>query len=591
MTTTILDAATLRNLFVAGARRLDEGREYLDSINVFPVPDGDTGSNMAATMMGAAATLAEADAVSLTLPQTARRLSTALRMEARGNSGIILSEFFHAFFGVVGSGDTLDGLRLAAAMEAGRDAAYAALAEPKEGTILTVIRKMATAADDGGLSADVRKTLARLVEEGREALARTPDDMPLLRENGVVDSGAHGFLLFWEGGLLYLKGEYAPAALKPLKRVFKKEQAKTITYRFCTEGLVEPAGPVDLGALKKELTPFGDSLIITGDAELVKVHIHTNEPEKVFAALSFVGRMVKKKAEDMIAQNVAKAAAVAHQKVRIVTDSTCDLPPERAEALGVAVAPLTITLGEESFADGIELGAEEFYHRMAKFSGVPRTSLPPGRAFMEAYATVAGRCDTIVGVYLSSALSGTWQAGRKWGEEFPAGKVIAFDSQSASIGLGFMVEEASALAASGADAATIVARLTTMREKMRVYITVDTLEHLARSGRIGGAKRLLGTAISLKPILTLKDGAVIPLTKGFGRHGMLNRLLGLLKNDLAASGCEKKIGVAYAGDEAIRDQLLERIEKELPDARVSTALVTPVIGAHVGPGALGVFVY
>ncbi len=586
MSQSILDARSFRSFFIAGARRLDEGREYLNSINVFPVPDGDTGSNMADTMTNAAVILdgdLHADAA---LPHLLGELDTALRMEARGNSGIILSEFFHALFGRLKEETVISGAPFVEAFSAARQAAYAALAQPEEGTILTVIRKMDDRLRDME-TGSISHLLAGAVATGKEALEHTPEEMPLLKENGVVDSGAYGFILFWEGGLAWLKGEYSHVDLKPVKRVFKQERSGSITYRFCTEGLVRPSAPVDLAALRADLVPLGDSLIVTGDAALVKVHIHSNEPEKVWERMAGLGEMVKTKAEDMIAQNKARTKSVARQKVRIVTDSTCDLDLPTRESLRVSMASLTLTLGDESFLDGVELSTDEFYRRMELFNGVPRTSLPPGKEFMNAYKEAAEGGESILGVYLASSLSGTWQAGKKWGEEF--GEVTAFDSCTTSLGLGMMVTEAARMAADGAELEAIITRLETMRKKMKTYLTVDTLEHLARSGRIGQAKRLIGQALSLKPIMTLEEGEVVPVAKGFGRNGMVTQLVRLAQERAARPDFEGKVAVIHVGAEEVARRLVTRLTSALGIDDIQTGLASPVIGAHVGPGALGMF--
>lgn len=585
MSKTYLDAETFRDLFTAGARRVNESREYLNSINVFPVPDGDTGSNMADTLTNAANALASSNCV--TLEETLATLSKKLRMEAKGNSGIILSEFFHGMFLKLKEERAIHPERFIDAVNHGKETAYAALAEPREGTMLTAIRKSAEKLRDVHPKIeDMKIAVETLVDSARTAVKGTTAQLSVLKESHVVDSGAHGFLLFWEGALGYLKGEIKSVVIEPVKRVFSRAKAESLTVRYCVEGLVSGEG-FDRKAISGQLSSMGESLIVTSDGSMLKVHIHTNDPKAVFDYLGRFGTLIKTKVDDMQDQSMAKAAQ-SRKPVMIVTDSTSDLELAIMERNDIEMAPLQVMFGDETFRDRIDLTADEFYHRLKTADTIPHTSLPQGSAFLEAFEHQAPRCDKILGIYISSSLSGTWQAGRKWGDEFEEGKVIAYDSRQASLGLGLMVLEAARMAANGSEIGDIIIRLDGMRNKISTYFSVDRLDYLAKNGRIGMAKKVFGQAFGVKPILKLESGRVGSCASAFGTKRMMEKLVTMIERESEKPGFEGKYAVAWSDNPEARDEMISRLKERLGAENILTGRVSPVIGSHTGPGALGV---
>lgn len=585
MPKTFLDAETFRDLFTAGARRVSESREYLNSINVFPVPDGDTGSNMADTLTNAARELASCDCSSL--EGILETLSRKLRMEAKGNSGIILAEFFHGMFLKLKEEMSIHPERFADAVNHGKESAYAALAEPREGTMLTAIRKAAEKLrETRAHTPNMSEAVQTLVDSARSAVKETTGQLSVLKESHVVDSGAHGFLLFWEGALGYLKGEIKSIVIEPVKRVFTRAKAESLTARFCVEGLVTGES-FDRKAVSGVLSAMGESLIVTSDGTMLKVHIHTNDPPAVFEYLGRLGALIKTKVDDMQDQSMEKAAQ-SRRPVMVVTDSTCDLELALMEQNDIEMAPLQVMFGEETFRDRVDITADEFYHRLQTSHVMPRTSLPQGSAFLEAFEHHAQRCDKILGIYLSSAVSGTWQAGRKWGEEFEGGKAVAYDSRQASLGLGLMVLEAARMAASGSGIPEITLRLDEMRDKMSLYFTVDRLDFLLKNGRIGLAKKVFGTALGVKPILKLESGVVRPCATAFGTRRMMEKLVTILQRESEKPGFEGKYALAWSNNPEARDELAQRLKERLGVENMLIGRVSPVIGSHTGPGVLGV---
>ncbi|MBI4667336.1 MAG: DegV family EDD domain-containing protein [Nitrospinae bacterium] len=589
MTKDTLDGQRFRELFIAGARRVSESRDYLNSINVFPVPDGDTGTNMAHTLTKAAEALEGSDGDSLS--QVLRTLSQKLRMDAKGNSGIILSEFFHGMFLKLKEEESVRPGGFIEAMDHGKQAAYAALTNPKEGTILTTIRKAVDRLKEAQTDIeDMRVTIEKLVESARHSVDETTGEMELLRENKVVDSGAHGFLLFWEGALNYMKGEWG-AALKPIRRVFARAKPEDIKFRYCVEGLVSGGGFVR-SDISGQLSSLGDSVIVTCDSGLLKIHVHTNDPPKVFSYLGGLGQLIKTKVDDMVAQSGQLAGAErALKAIGMLTDSTCDLDLALLEELGVEMAPLQVMFGDESFRDRMDITADEFYHRLRRDGSLPRTSLPAPGDFIRALEHLIPHCDKVLAIYISSTLSGAYQAGKRLGDEFGGGKVISYDSGHVSLGLGMMVVEAARMAESGAAVTDILSRLDGIKGKLSTFFTVDTLEYLSKNGRIGTAKKVIGYAFGVKPILEYKDGKATSCRSALGRKAMMKKLVELLEERASRPGFEGRVAVAWSDDMDSRDQVIAIIKERLGVESPLTGRVSPVLGSHVGPGALGVFCF
>lgn len=311
-----LDGLKFAEMVQMGAHHLYQNANYVDSLNVFPVPDGDTGTNMNLSITsGAKETELQA---SEHIGKTAQALSKGLLMGARGNSGVILSQLFRGFGKFVEKDATIDAKGLANAFQAGVDTAYKAVMKPVEGTILTVARE---AAKKGVEVAETEKDLIAVMEaftkEAKASLDRTPDLLPVLKEVGVVDSGGQGLLFVYEGFLASLKGEPLPekndATLDDLinaehHRAQDFMSTADIEFGYCTEIMVrleDDKEPFDEEKFRNELNPLGDSLLVISDEEVAKVHIHSEQPGAVLAMGQKYGSLMKIKVDNMREQHAA----------------------------------------------------------------------------------------------------------------------------------------------------------------------------------------------------------------------------------------------------------------------------------------------
>ncbi|WP_265456178.1 DAK2 domain-containing protein [Enterococcus sp. HY326] len=322
MSVTEISASQFQEMVQAGAKRLNVNAEFVNSLNVFPVPDGDTGTNMNLSMTSGAK--AVVDSPSQKVGELANILSKGLLMGARGNSGVILSQLFRGFSKHIPDVVNLNAKDLAAAFTHGVETAYKAVMKPVEGTILTVAREAAKAGERKAQKTDdVIEVMEAVLSGGKRALAKTPDLLPVLKEVGVVDSGGQGLVFIYEGFLTALTGKFeadvayepSPAAMDEMvnaehhRSVQGQLATADIKFGYCTEIMVNIGeGPTvdskfDYETFRNYLDGLGDSLLVVNDDEIIKVHVHTEHPGEVMNYGQKFGSLVKVKVDNMRMQH------------------------------------------------------------------------------------------------------------------------------------------------------------------------------------------------------------------------------------------------------------------------------------------------
>ena len=269
---------------------------------------------------------------------------------------------------------------------------------------------------------------------------------------------------------------------------------------------------------------------------------------------------------------------------QIVTDSSADIPPALAAELGITLVPMTVNFGDERLLDGIEISHDVFYRRLLEDKRVPSTSQPTLAHFADAYARTDPACD-IVSIHTAEEMSGTINAARQAARALAPRRVDVVDSRTTSMAMGLVVLEAARLAKGGAPTDVVLETVRRLVPRAHVQFTLATLEYLARGGRIGGAKRLLGTLLRIQPVLTIQEGKVQPVAQARTRAQAIDTLVRFARErqPLAA------LSVGYSTDAGQADALADRLRDTCPTAPIVTRL-GPAIGTHVGPGALSVAV-
>lgn len=339
-TNTSVSSGVFKKMIIAGARMLEVNKAQVDALNVFPVPDGDTGTNMSLTMNTAVREVLATDTISM--QEIAHRLAKGALRGARGNSGVILSQILKGFCAIIGETEEASSKVIAKGLENGAELAYSAVSKPKEGTILTVIRCMAEEAKDVARhTPDIQKFMEKVLAYGEATLQKTPDMLDVLKKAGVVDSGGYGLLVLFKGMMMgYLDQEITgaesidfaenstPVEMEDsMEGLIDFESLDEIEFGYCTEFFIvnmkKKTTITDIDKLRDYLMQIGDSVIAIGDLSLVKVHVHTNNPDKALAKALTLGEVDKIKIENMLEQNRQLRAKYEAEKKPIGLLSIC----------------------------------------------------------------------------------------------------------------------------------------------------------------------------------------------------------------------------------------------------------------------------
>jgi DegV family protein with EDD domain len=269
--------------------------------------------------------------------------------------------------------------------------------------------------------------------------------------------------------------------------------------------------------------------------------------------------------------------------LRIVTDSTADIPPAQQKQLGISIVPLNVHFGQDVYRDRVDLGGAEFFQRLKGASQLPRTSQPSVGAFEEVFRPFVSAGDEVVTIVLSARLSGTFNSATLAAQSVDSGRIDVIDSKTTSMAMGFLAMEAARLAREGSSKSQIVEMVNRLRDKAHILAGIDTLTYLEKGGRIGHARALLGSLLNVKPILTLKEGEVHPLGRARGRAQMLDRLVQFLERE----GKLSQLAILHGAIEQDAAQLRERVAPRYPDLQILLAETGPVLGTHTGPGVIG----
>ena len=527
----------------------------------------------------------------LPLPEVAETMAQASVRGARGNSGMMLSQFLLGFREGIGQRLRASAGELAAAIGLGFERLRASLDQPVEGTILTVARETADEAGRARGERDLQVFMSRIVKRAEAALQRTPELLAALKSAGVVDAGAKGFVRLLEGvKRLIEEGHVAEGAVVRLSPSVSAAAQTDVEadrdYRYCAELMVRSPSLPDPAEVRRALRAHGGSIVVLSTGDLLKAHVHTDAPDGVFQLASSWGTLESTKADDMRAQHQALQA---RRPIAFVSDTACDLPDELVLQYDIGLVPTQLIVEERSYRDRLELTSGEFFRRLR--AGLDAsTSQPAPQAFTDAYQDAARAADHVIAVVLSSGLSGTHANAEAAARRFDAARVTVVDSRSASLGEGLLVVRGVELAAAGWQPDAIVRELQRVRAQSGGLFTVDNFERLVRSGRLGRGRAWLGTKLNLKPVMALTmEGTIEPVGRVRGRDAARRRILELLDRALTPRPQRVRLGVAHGDIPEFADVLRAELVARYRPMQCLVTPITPVIAAHAGIGAWGVF--
>ena len=587
-----IDGDTFAAALVSGIHRVLGQQELLNRINVFPVADSDTGTNLSLSLSAALGILQRDRPRHLgtLLAETA----DALLDGARGNSGAIMAQFFQGFSDSASELPQLTGKAFAAAVRSGSNYAHDALSTPRAGTILSVIAAFADSIERRvaeSQQVDFATLFVNARERVEQALAETPDQLEVLRKAGVVDAGAKGFTELVGGMTDYFStGRIAARPDLPAHMDFDDTpdiaaHDANAKYRFCTECLVV-GDDIDRRKLREALNPLGDSLVLAGSKRKAKIHIHVNEPDTVFEIARNFGELRGEKADDMHQQQ--RTTHGTEQRFAVVTDSGADIHDDDLERLDIHSVPVRIQFGDRGYLDKVSITTDEFYQELRSNPHHPTTSQPAPGDFRRQFQFLASHFADVLSINLTSTASGTYQAAMSAASRVQAsGDIHVIDSRNASVGQGLLVVLAAECARAGLSVEQTREIVERQVPKVRIFALLEDLTYAARGGRLPGWVRTLAKALNLLPIITLNaDGRVALATFLFGRRNRVARFVRFVNRRLP-QGEELQLAVGHAVAREEADAIVDNLRilgKDITDLR--TCDLGTALGVHGGPGTL-----
>lgn len=584
-----MNGVQFKRFIISSAHRINQMENYLNEINVFPVADGDTGTNMAVTMNSIMEGVKKCKKSSFA--EISSVIAASALKGARGNSGAILAQYFQGLAEATEGKIRLSTKAFANAAFNAADQARKAISNPREGTIITVMKDWANYLIKHSLyTSDFVELFKKSLSKAKESLAETSNKLAVLKKAGVVDAGAQGFVSLIEGIVNYIdygKSKSLKSTTSIAYKIKKFGLAKGssgINFQFCSECLIEGVS-LDREEIRQKLSSLGDSLIVAGSKDKIHIHIHTDNPEKIFTTLSEFGTVEDIKVDDMLQQSQKNKKNTQPSNIGLVTDSTCDLPPEIIKEHNIHVVPIVIQVGKESYLDKVEIKPDDFSRLLQTSNERLSTSQPPPASFEEIYNKIADKYDSIISLHISEKLSGTIQASRVGAKNSNYHrKIFTVDSKTTTIALGLMLIEAARLIKEGYETREIIDRLKIIAENAKIFCSIPTLKYLMKSGRLSRTKGFLGTMIHLKPVISIDDnGYIVEAAKTIGKKRLVHKTLDLAIK-FAKTVKNPRFGIAHISAPELAQWYCEKIKTFFNSSKVIIAEASPALSVHVGIG-------
>lgn len=588
-----LDGDALADALISGIHRVIGEQDYLNRINVFPVADGDTGTNMSLSLGAGLGVLKKPGDKHLGTMLAA--LADALLDGARGNSGAIVAQFFQGVSDSAGELTRFSTYTFSKALCQGSEYAHDALSNPREGTVLSVITAFAESVA-GQVSDDHEDLfpaiLVAALERANTALIETQEQLDVLRKAGVVDAGAKGFVALIEGMTSYVtRGEVAE---EPDLSVLHSDEAAAVMagadedseYRYCTECIVTGTD-INRRKLREALSTLGNSLVLAGTKRKAKIHVHVNDPERVFDIGREYGDVSAEKADDMHRQSHTSHHDTS-MHFAVITDSAADIPDEDLERLDIHLVPCRIQFGNRGYLDKVSITSEEFFAELATNPHHPTTSQPSPGDFRRQFQFLASHFPDVISINLTGAASGTLEAARSAAERTNApGRIHVVNSFNATLGQGQLVVFAAECAKAGLSVEKTLAALEDLIPRTRTFGLLRDLRYAVRGGRLPRWVKTVADWLRLTPVIrTTTSGKIASGSFLLGRR---HRLARFARHMIGRVQADRPLNISIGHAICLPDALeLERLLREgIPDiARLTISDVGAGLGAHGGPGTL-----
>jgi DegV family protein with EDD domain len=588
-----LNGKQLYYSFIAGAQRMLANQNHINKINVFPVKDGDTGTNLASTFRS----IMDSNIPTSDVKSTADAIAEAALIGARGNSGIIFAQFLYGFSSGIKTNDQeLDVPSFSDALKQAVQYSYDAIANPVEGTIITVLREWAEDIEkikDG--YSDFVKLITTSYETAKQSLASTTEKLDVLAKANVVDAGAKAFVLFLEGMLEFFQHrELKQLALSrnsvKVAAIEMEDDHSDITFRYCTEGLVVIDENADYSKtdIRTLLDSYGDSVVIAGSEKKVRFHVHTDRPTDLFVELGQKGIISFQKVDDMVLQQ--DIVTNKRAKIAIVSDSTCDLPKEFIERHQINVVPLSVHFGDQFYLDNVTIEPSQFYDLIENGPIYPTTAQPTYKEFTNKYEYLASQYDEIIALNMTSGMSGTWSNSSRAAASVAArtGKRIeVIDTHHLAASLGLFVLRAAKLIEAGKSLDEIKEMVESWKKNTDEWVTSTTVKYMVRSGRVTGGKAFITKLLDIKPVIKMNNGK----PDLFAKPRNIRKSMDTVHKDLLKSCKGRKIhsyAITHANNMEDAQWYIDRLKELSGKDPEFISNASPVLSTNTGLGTIAV---
>lgn len=586
----VMDGRNLYYTFIAGAKKVIENQVELNKINVFPVSDGDTGTNLASTIRSVIESIRPHRSYKI----TADRIAEATIMNARGNSGIIFAQFFYGLSNETGEHKSITLKQFAESIKNSVRYIYEAVANPVEGTMLTVIKDWADYIYGSWHKfSDFNNLLVSSYEILKSSLVQTRSKLEILARNNVVDAGAKGFVLFVEGIIDFINNRNIKALIHskaeiPVFQNIEEVVSDKIDFRYCTEAIIRNCN-IDNKTLKNTLEDFGNSVVTAGSDKIRRIHLHTNNPATLFNVLRKHGTLTYQKADDMIRQS--EAVNMKKWNIALVTDSTCDLSQDLIDFYQINMLPVNINFGDNQYLDKVTIQPEQFYRLLDESPDYPKSSQVNEASFVSTFSHLASHYDSVIAIHLSDKLSGTFNsslnAAKNVSRSFNK-PVTVINSRNLSGALGLIVLRTAQAIESGLSHDQIVNMLDKWINDTRILVSVRTLKYLVKGGRLSAFRGLIARILNLNPIVSIDEtGKAFTFGKAFNQKSNMEKVMDHIRSGNRGRKIWNYI-VLHANNPEAAKWYTEKMTSFTGKGPVSVCNISPVIGANAGVGASSV---
>lgn len=580
-----IDGEDLHSWFRYGLKEVTRSKSYMNEINVFPVADGDTGTNLTMTLRA----MAENPKSTRSFGDMVERISESGLSNARGNSGLIFASYFSGIALEGGSFESVDISEFSRIAKKAVHYVYQAIENPVEGTMISVIRDWADFLflnhNDFVFFDDL---LGAAYHTAETSLAKTPELLDVLRRNKVVDSGAAGFVGFLKGiNHFFLHGVKDEEATEPhgaMEAIFDFQDSP---FRYCTEFSLCNVTKATV-KLKGELEGLGDSLIVTSYKDRLRIHLHTNNPGDALNKALPYGTLVEQKVDDMVLQQIVRTQP--RGGVALITDSIADIPDSLRMKHRIHVVPLTLLMNDIPYLDKVTIGLNRLFTVMDTAEEYPTSSQPEPFRIREMFERVLGSYDSVIVVSVADKLSGTFGVFRREAQllEEQGARITVIDSRLNSGAQGLVVLKAAQWIEEGLSQEEVTERIKAIIPRTKIYVCLETIENAVRGGRVPNTVGKIGMALGARPIMTLSaEGKGAAFGCGFSLEGMTRKIFTRLRR------IHKETGIAmYSIVHGNNPELARRYAvfmRELtgrePEFIEEISAVTAI---HSGPGCVAV---